>query len=102
MVSISGTNYFVGYGGSGNITALINAVDKSTGARYEYSPYGELIRATGLYAHQNPFRFSTKYWDDETGLLYNNYRYYDPIIGKWIGRDPLKDKPILHLYLFCH
>jgi RHS repeat-associated protein len=102
MATISGTNYFAGYGGSGNITALINTVDKSTGARYEYSPYGELIRATGLCAHQNPFRFSTKFWDDETGLIYYNYRYYNPIIGKWIGRDRLKDKPILHLYLFCH
>jgi len=88
MTSISGTNCFAAYDGNGNITALINATDKSLAARYEYSPYGELIRSTGLMARQNPFRFSTKYWDDESGLVYYNYRYYSPSIGRWISRDP--------------
>jgi len=76
MASISGTNCFAAYDGSGNITGLINVMDKSTTARYEYSPYGELIRATGPLARQNPFRFSTKFWDDESGLVYYGYRYY--------------------------
>jgi RHS repeat-associated protein len=88
IASISGTNCFATYDGNGNITALINAVDKSLAARYEYSPYGELIRSTGLLAHQNPFRFSTKYWDDESGLVYYGGRYYNSTLGKWIGRDP--------------
>jgi hypothetical protein len=30
-------------------------------ARYEYSPYGELIRASGPMAKANPFRWSTKF-----------------------------------------
>ena len=102
MASISGTNCFIAYDGNGNITALINAADKSLAARYEYSPYGELLRETGLLAHQNPFRFSTKYWDDESGLVYYNFRFYSPALGKWIGRDPTTDQIYLNLYLFCH
>jgi len=41
-------------------------------------------------AEVNPFRFSTKY-QDETGLLYYGYRYYDPSTGRWNSRDPLHD-----------
>jgi hypothetical protein len=33
---------------------------------YQYGPFGELLRATGPMAKANPFRFSTKYQDDET------------------------------------
>jgi RHS repeat-associated protein len=40
-------------------------------------------------AKANPFRFSTKYQDDETGLLYYGYRYYDPGTGRWPNRDPI-------------
>jgi RHS repeat-associated protein len=86
MVSISGTNSFVAYDGNGNITLLINAADKSLAARYEYSPFGELLRETGLLAHQNPIRFSTKFWDDECGLVYYTHRYYSVTLGRWIAR----------------
>ena len=38
-------------------------------ARYEYGPFGEAIRATGALAKKNPFRLSTKFTDNEPGLL---------------------------------
>ena len=44
-------------------------------AAFEYSPFGELIRATGIKSDIFNFRFSTKYEDTETGLLYYGYRY---------------------------
>src|SRR5208283_3739186 len=49
-------------------------------------PFGEVIRATGPMAKANPFRFSTKYQDDETDLLYYGYRYYNPAMGRWLSR----------------
>ncbi len=51
-------------------------------------PFGEVIRATGPMAKVNPLRFSTKYQDDDTDLLYYGYRYYNPSTGRWISRDP--------------
>jgi RHS repeat-associated protein len=45
---------------------------------------GEVIRATGPMAKVNPFRFSTKYQDGETELLYYGYRYCAPGMGKWL------------------
>jgi len=53
-------------------------------------PFGEVIRATGPLAKTNPFRFSTKYQDDESDLLCYGDRYYKPSTGTWINRDPGK------------
>ena len=98
----SGTNYFASYDGNGNITGLINGTDKSTSARYEYSPFGELIRTTGPMAKVNPFRFSTKFCDDEDGLVYYDYRYYNPVQGRWLNRNPLGQKGGMNLFVFVH
>ena len=54
--------------------------------------------STGTVAAEIPFRFSTKYQDAETGLLYYGYRYYDPITGRWLNRDPIGERGGLNLY----
>jgi RHS repeat-associated protein len=36
-----------------------------------------------------PLRFPGQYADDETGLHYNNQRYYDPVNGAYLSPDPL-------------
>ncbi|WP_341801935.1 RHS repeat-associated core domain-containing protein [Pseudomonas asiatica] len=38
---------------------------------------------------RNPLRFQGQYWDVETGLHYNRYRYYDPQVGRFVGMDPI-------------
>jgi RHS repeat-associated protein len=43
-------------------------------------------------AKANPFLFSTKYYDWETGLYYYGYRYYDPSTGRWLSRDPIEER----------
>lgn len=96
----TGTSYFPAYDGNGNILALVNAADGSVAAQYEYSPFGELIRSTGTMAKANPFRWSTKYWDEETGLVYYGYRYYSPTMGRWISRDPIEEEGGNNLYAF--
>ena len=49
---------------------------------------------------ENPFRFSSEYADDETGLVYYNYRYYSPQLGRWTKRDPIEEKGGVNLYGF--
>ena len=63
-------------------------------------PFGEpLLPVTaGTVAAEMPFRFSTKYQDAETGLLYYGYRYYDPITGRWLSRDLIGEEGGLNLY----
>jgi len=38
---------------------------------------------------RNPIRFQGQYLDDETGLHYNRYRYYDPYSGYFVSPDPI-------------
>jgi RHS repeat-associated protein len=85
---------FATYDGNGNVAGLINA-DGIEAARYEYGPFGEEIRTTGTMSKMNPFRFSTKYQDDETGLLYYGYRYYGPSTGRWLSRDPIEEESFI-------
>ena len=96
---VNGTN-FVAYDGNGNVAALVNATDGTETARYEYGPFGEVIRATGPMAKANPFRFSTKYQDEETDQLYYGYRFYNPSHGRWLSRDPIGEGGGLNLYGF--
>jgi RHS repeat-associated protein len=35
----------------------------------------------------NPYRYSTKEWDEKSGLYYLGARYYSPEIGRWTQRD---------------
>jgi RHS repeat-associated protein len=51
-------------------------------------------------AKANPFRFSTKYQDDETDLFYYGYRYFNASTGRWISMDPISEKGGLNLYGF--
>ncbi len=97
----SGSTYYPAYDGNGNVMALVNASDASTAAQYEYSPFGELIRATGPMARTNPIRWSTKYWDEESSLVYYGYRYYSPSMERWISRDPSEEQGGNNLYAFC-
>jgi RHS repeat-associated protein len=79
----------VGYDGNGNVVALVDLSDGSVAAEYEYSPFGKTVRATGTAADSNPFRFSTKYQDPDSGLYYYGQRYYSSELGRWLNRDPI-------------
>jgi len=94
------TNCFAAFDGNGNIAALVNAADGTVSANYEYAPFGEVVRSTGPLARNNPIRFSTKYQDDESDLVYYGYRYYNASTGRWPNRDPLGEKGGLNLYGF--
>ena len=62
-------------------------------------PFGEVIRATGPMAKANPIRFSTKFQDDESDMLYYGYRYYKASTGAWPNEDPLEELGFKLVYL---
>lgn len=50
-----------------------------------------------------PFLFQGQYYDRETGLAYNRFRYYDPKTGNYISQDPIGlagNNPTLYGYVF--
>ena len=75
--SLNGTQAFYFYDANGNVTDLA-ASNGTSLAHYEWDPYGNATIATGTLSTLNPVRFSTKYWDGETGLGYWGYRYFSP------------------------
>ena len=76
------------YDGNGNVMGTKDASSLTWSSQYEYGPFGEVIRSSGTMAKSNPFRFSTKYQDDESELLYYGYRFYNAATGRWLNRDP--------------
>jgi RHS repeat-associated protein len=100
MVQEGGESYLPAYDALGNVHAMIKASDGSIAAAYEYDAYGRTLRESGPYAAQNPFRFSTKYTDIETGLVYHDTRYYAPSLGRFINRDSIGEQGGLNLYAY--
>lgn len=85
------TSAFYSHDANGNVSQLVSP-DGDLLAQYEYSPFGETVVSTGSFAKANPFRFSTKWFDNDTGLGDWGYRWYSPEMGRWLSRDPIEDE----------
>ncbi|MBI5101369.1 MAG: hypothetical protein HZB33_05995 [Nitrospirae bacterium] len=90
-----GLNYSYLYDGKGNVTTLLDP-SQNVVAAYAYDPFGALITKTGTL--NQPYQFSTKEYDPETGLTYYGYRFYNAAAGKWMTRDPLGERGGVNLY----
>ncbi|MFO0837458.1 MAG: RHS repeat-associated core domain-containing protein [Phycisphaerae bacterium] len=90
--------YLYQYDGNGNVVQLVDASNGTVVAKYEYDAYGNTIFSSGGYADTNPFRFSTKYFDAESGWYYYGYRYYWPRVGRWTSRDPFYEEADIALF----
>ena len=128
MIQDGTDEYFPVYDGSGNITGLYDE-NGNVDAAYEYDAYGRIVKQSGSYADENPFKFSTKYTDADgarqrgdgdaggiarraeeagalgalmrqTNLVYYGYRYYNPRLGRFLNRDPIGEEGGLNLYGF--
>ncbi|MDD2601267.1 MAG: RHS repeat-associated core domain-containing protein [Kiritimatiellae bacterium] len=82
---------------NGNITEYLN--DSGTVvAHSEYDAFGNTSASSGDMVDDFVFRFSSKYLDSETGLYYYGFRYYDPVTGRWLSRDPIEESGGINLY----
>ena len=89
--------YFYHADANKNVTEMTD----NTGAvvdRYGYSPFGIQTVATGTFVNENPIRFSSEYYDAETGLVYYIHRYYSPLLGRWTKKDPIGEVGGVNLY----
>jgi RHS repeat-associated protein len=74
--------------GNGNVTCLIYT-NQMIAAKYLYDPYGNTLSQYGSLADANSYRFSSKEWNQNSGLYYYLYRFYDSSLQRWVNRDPL-------------
>ena len=88
------------YDNNGNITRYLDS-SGNTVAQYTYDAFGNTISQSGPFADFFRHRFSTKYFDAESGLYYYGYRYYNPALMRWLNRDPIEEESGLNLYAMC-
>jgi RHS repeat-associated protein len=65
-----------------------------------YKAWGEVGTLAVNEVEQN-LRFQGQYFDDETGLHYNTFRYYDPGVGRFITQDPIGLEGGFNLYQYA-
>lgn len=90
----------------GNITCLADLKNQPV-ETYRYNAFGETTiynakgKAIASSEIGNPWQFSSKRCDAESGLVYFGRRYYDASIGRWLTADPagFVDGPNLYAYL---
>ena len=86
----------------GNVVALLDSAGNCV-ENYRYTAFGEseTFSKTTL---NNPWRFSSKRYDAETGFHYFGRRYYAADIGRWTTADPAgyADGPNLYAYVHNH
>gem|GEM_PF-3291269 len=88
-----------------SITALYDTSTGTVVERYAYTPFGHrtiyapngtTVRTASSY--NNPYGYTSRRHDDESGLMYFRARYYDRVTGEFTSRDPLEFVDGMSLY----
>jgi RHS repeat-associated protein len=66
---------------------------------YEYDSFGNLKDQKNRV--KQPYNYTGREWDKETGLYYYRARYYDPMEGRFISKDPIGFKGGINIYKLC-
>lgn len=83
--------YFYSRDHLGSVRELTDSVGNIR-ARYSYDPFGHQTRLNGDL--DTDFGFTGMFWCPEMDLNLTLFRAYDPNIGRWLSRDPLKNAEI--------
>lgn len=83
--STSGATDYYEADGLGSITSLTNGTG-TIAQTYTYDSFGNVTHSTGSLV--NPFQYTARDFDSETGLYYYRARYYDPATGRFLSEDP--------------
>jgi RHS repeat-associated protein len=84
MLRSSTTSYYQA-DGLGSITSLSSGAGSLT-QTYTFDSFGKQTASSGSLT--NPFQYTARESDPETGLYYYRARYYDPSVGRFLNEDP--------------
>ncbi|WP_321474123.1 RHS repeat-associated core domain-containing protein [uncultured Paludibaculum sp.] len=85
-VSGSWATHWYGYDGEGHVRTLTDATGTVTDT-YDYDAFGNVVGSTGTTP--NAYRYRGERWDGDLGLYYLRARWYNPVTGRFLSRDPL-------------
>ena len=80
---------------TGNAVGCVSGVNC---ARMSYDEYGNLSSSSTTTGE--PYRFTGRQYDAETGLYYYRTRYYSPTIGRFLSFDSIGQKDDVNLYAY--
>jgi len=86
-MKVNGTLSYLLSDGLGSATLALNS-DGSGQALQLFSPYGTVRFSWGTMP--TTYNFTGQRLDSQTGLLYYNFRYYDPVSGRFVRADTVE------------
>jgi len=88
--------YYYHFDGLGSVIALTDASGNVV-ETFAYTPYGEANQVSSL---GNPYLYTGREYDSETGLYFYRARYYDAKLGRFQQSDPIKHYGGMNLYSY--
>jgi RHS repeat-associated protein len=95
---VSGTTGYYEQDAPGSITSISSPAGTLTNT-YSYDSFGKLTASTGTLP--NPFQFTGREFDSETGIYYYRARYYDQTAGRFVSEDPIRFKGGINFYVYA-
>jgi RHS repeat-associated protein len=97
------TPSFFGYDGGGSVRTLTDATGTVTNT-YDYDAWGNAVNTTG--STPNVYLYRGEQYDPDLNLYYLRARYFNPLSGRFLTRDPevgMERTPAsLHKYLYTY
>jgi RHS repeat-associated protein len=84
----NGQKYYYTFDGLGSVTGLADATANIV-QRYEYDAFSNIVSVLDPNFIQ-PYTYTGREYDPETGLYYYRARYYDARVGRFISEDPIR------------
>ena len=93
----SGTASYYQQDGLGSVSSLSNSAG-ALAQTYTFDAFGNQTASSGSLT--NPFRYTGREFDQETGIDYYRFRYYDPSAGRFISEDPIRFRGGIDFYAY--
>jgi RHS repeat-associated protein len=83
--------YYYGRDHLGSVRNLTGS-DGTERAAFDYGPYGEALQSSG--DTRSDFGYTGLFYHPRSGLNFALHRAYDPVLKRWLSRDPLADPEV--------